>query len=583
MENNKSVKRNRKLLVQIGLITLVMFLIAIALNLYIVYIGTVDVFLDAKSDMLAGELNYIVKSTDVGASRGWFYDYWQNHPEEVMSYNFDNYTPSDKGIDITSFDANERSYEKIEALSEDDKLLVAALYYKLSELSYSYEKDVSDYDGVFCIDVNGDNSGYIYFANTNDEAFKLGDRFEFDLDDHPAVKKLIESGSDKPEFEQTEDFPLSGSHYVGYYPVIIDGKLRCVIGVSYDWSDFNSGLQNKLIVMALIAVGGIGLIGAVMLILIYLKAIKPLGKVKDGVLEYMDTKDSGKVAERMSEIKTQNEVGLLARNFTELAKEIDRYTNENARLAGERERVEAELDMATKIQAEQLPNIFPAFPERSEFDIYATMTPAKEVGGDFYDFFMIDNDHLALVMADVSGKGVPAALFMMMSKILINNYAMMGLSPREVLERTNNTICKSNENKMFVTVWFGVLEISTGKITAANAGHEYPIIRQPNGSFELFKDKHSFVIGGIPGLKYSQYEYTLQKGATLFVYTDGVPEATDPELKLFGTDRLVETLNKTPDAPPEQLLENVHKAVNEFVGDAPQFDDLTMLGLTMLK
>ena len=249
----------------------------------------------------------------------------------------------------------------------------------------------------------------------------------------------------------------------------------------------------------------------------------------------------------------------------------------------EASRIDTELSMATRIQADMLPNIFPAFPERPEFDIYASMTPAKEVGGDFYDYFLIDSDHLGIVMADVSGKGVPAALFMMISKILMNNYAMIGGSPAKVLEQVNAQICMNNREEMFVTVWFGVLEISTGKVTAANAGHEYPIVKKADGQFELLKDKHGFVIGGMQGIHYKEYEFTLEKGGTLFLYTDGVAEATNAEDELFGTDRMLEALNRSPNAKPEELLNNMKHAVDEFVGSAPQFDDLTMLGLRLLQ
>ena len=169
-----------------------------------------------------------------------------------------------------------------------------------------------------------------------------------------------------------------------------------------------------------------------------------------------------------------------------------------------------------------------------------------------------------------------------MTKILITDNAMMGLSPSEVLERTNESIWKNNDRQMFVTVWFGVLEISTGKVTAANAGHEYPIIRQPNGEFEIFKDKHGLVVGGLKKIKYKQYEFTLQKGSTLFVYTDGVPEATRADKEMFKVSRLVSTLNEHRDASPKELLESVRRAVDDFVGDEPQFDDLTMLGITLL-
>ena len=254
----------------------------------------------------------------------------------------------------------------------------------------------------------------------------------------------------------------------------------------------------------------------------------------------------------------------------------------------ESSRIETELTMASSIQADMLPNIYPAFPERSEFDIYASMNPAKEVGGDFYDFFLIDDDHLCLVIADVSGKGVPAALFMMASKIILSNYAKMGKNPAQILSDANDAICSNNREEMFVTVWLGILELSTGKLTAANAGHEYPAVKSADGSFELYNDKHSFVIGGMEGTRYMEYTVYLNPGSKLFLYTDGVPEATDASGELFGTERMLEALNFYPDASPEQILKSVREGVDKFVKDAEQFDDLTMLcleykGLAALK
>ena len=245
-------------------------------------------------------------------------------------------------------------------------------------------------------------------------------------------------------------------------------------------------------------------------------------------------------------------------------------------------RIGTELNLAKRIQADMLPNLFPAFPDREEFDLYASMDPAKEVGGDFYDFFMIDDDHLGLVIADVSGKGIPAAMFMMFSKNIIANNAMLGKLPAKALEDANNSICKNNSEEMFVTVWLGILEISTGHVVAANAGHEYPAIKSADGGFELFKDKHGIVIGGMEGVRYRDYEFTLEKGGTLFLYTDGVAEATNAENELFGTKRMIEALNKAPNVMPKELLTIMKESVDEFVGDAPQFDDLTMLGLQLL-
>ena len=242
-------------------------------------------------------------------------------------------------------------------------------------------------------------------------------------------------------------------------------------------------------------------------------------------------------------------------------------------------RLETELKMAEQIQEGMLPSIYPPFPDRREFDIYGTMNPAREVGGDFYDFFLVDEDHLALVVADVSGKGVPAALFMMASKIILANNAMMGMSPAQVLEATNTAVCSNNPQEMFVTVWFGILEISSGILTAANAGHEYPALKKGE-RFALYKDKHGLVIGGLDGMKYSEYQIQLEPGDKLFLYTDGVPEATDPDLKLFGTERMLEALNRKPNAAPQVILSDVRQAVDQFVGKAEQFDDLTMLCLS---
>ena len=240
------------------------------------------------------------------------------------------------------------------------------------------------------------------------------------------------------------------------------------------------------------------------------------------------------------------------------------------------EATESELRVATDIQTGSLPT---DFPDRPEFEIYASMDPAKEVGGDFYDFFMIDDDHLAIVIADVSGKGVPAALFMMSSKIYINDHAMIGGTPAEILERVNKLVCANNKAHMFVTVWLGILEISTGKLTTASAGHEYPMINI-NGKYEMLKDKHGLAIGAMDIAKYKNTEIQLKKGDSIFVYTDGVAEATDANNELFGTDRTVEALNAIPKgASQKEVLAGVRVAVDAFVKEAPQFDDLTMVGL----
>ena len=274
---------------------------------------------------------------------------------------------------------------------------------------------------------------------------------------------------------------------------------------------------------------------------------------------------------------TGDETQLLAESFGSLTERMKTYVSDIEKITAERERIGTELELATRIQNDMLPGVFPAFPDRKDFDIYASMTPAKEVGGDFYDFFMLNGNRLALVIADVSGKGVPAALFMMVSMILIRSEVKNGLSPAQALSKINNQICAGNREDMFVTVWLGSLDLKTGRLTAANAGHEYPALKQPNGSFALIKDPHGCVVGAFPGEEYREYEWQLQPGAKIFVYTDGIPEAGGDRCSLYGTDRLTEVLRQNEEKPPQEIIAAVDAGVREFVGDAPQFDDLTML------
>ncbi len=291
-------------------------------------------------------------------------------------------------------------------------------------------------------------------------------------------------------------------------------------------------------------------------------------------------KESVPGGERLQDvISNEDEIGELAEAIDQMEEQICNYVEDLTRATAERERMQTEMALAAKIQSHMLPDSKLAFSDREEFDIYASMVPAKEVGGDFYDFFLIDEDHLCMIIADVSDKGVPAALFMMSSKIIVENYAKTGISPAEVLEKANNAICANNQDDMFVTVWLGILEISTGKVTAANAGHEYPAIMQPGEDFILFQDRHGFVLGGMEDLPYQDYEVLLKPGAKLFVYTDGLPEATNVEAKAFGADRMIEALNKSPEGTPREILDTVRGVVDEFVGDANPFDDLTMLCL----
>lgn len=276
-----------------------------------------------------------------------------------------------------------------------------------------------------------------------------------------------------------------------------------------------------------------------------------------------------------------SEILSLAQSIDTMEADMVNYMENLTAITAEKERIGAELSVASIIQENSVPNTFPPFPGRTDFDIYASMTPAKEVGGDFYNFFLIDDDHLAFVIGDVSGKGVPAALFMMVTNILISDRTQMGGTPGEILSFVNDRICEHNKAEMFVTLWLGILEISTGKIIAANAGHDDAAICRKNGGFQLFQTKHDLVVGAMPGIRYRNFETALEKGDKLFLYTDGVPEATDRKNQMFRMHRMMDALNECRGKSPRELLEGVHRRVNEFVGDAPQFDDLTMLCLEL--
>ena len=275
--------------------------------------------------------------------------------------------------------------------------------------------------------------------------------------------------------------------------------------------------------------------------------------------------------------RTGDEIEVLAEKFASLSARTIHYVGQVKKVTAEKERIKSELGMATAIQVSQLPHLFPAFPDRKEFDIYASMTPAKEVGGDFYDFFLVDDDHIGLVMADVSGKGVPAALFMMVSKILIRNRVQNGEGPGEALRNVNNQLMEGNEVEFFVTVWLAVVEISTGRGVVVNAGHEHPVLRRSDGKFELIKYRHSLAVAAMENVRFKEREFQLYPGDTVFVYTDGVAEASNSKNELYGTDRMLSILNQNLDADPEEVLRGVMRGINDFVDGAEQFDDITML------
>ena len=314
-----------------------------------------------------------------------------------------------------------------------------------------------------------------------------------------------------------------------------------------------------------------------MLILLFV-VIRPLKAVQTTMRVYQEDKDSSKVVEKLSQLRSRNEIGVLADDTVDLVRAVDAYVNEIESLTREKERIQTELDIAKQVQLSQLPDGTMPDEDNFDFDIYASMKPAKLVGGDFYDFFRVDDDHIALVIADVSDKGIPAALFMMVSKALIASSIKMGESPASALSHINRQLSERNEADMFVTVWLAVIELSTGKCMVSNAGHEHPVVlRKGQDGWEYVKYQHSPGVAMWEFAEFDQHEFMLNPGDSIFVYTDGVLEAINSEGEQYGYDRLIVVLNRGTDSDAKTLVESVDADISGFVGDAEQFDDITML------
>ena len=440
-------------------------------------------------------------------------------------------------------------------------------------LLYTIAVDTSDYNHFRSVfnSVNA-SSGYTpwelgHLRETTNEEYR---QIYINIYEHGSQRETVfrTTGLNGAEPHITSLIPLKGS----------DGAVKAILCVQRPMSELKRGREAYLIRSAIATVATLLVTAAAAGFFISRQIVLPIQKVSREAERFADG-DGNVEAAALGHISGIHEVNTLAASIEKMEDDTLRYISNLTRVTAERERIGTELNVATQIQADMLPRIFPAFPERREFDIFASMTPAKEVGGDFYDFFLIDDDHLAMVMADVSGKGVPAALFMVIAKTLIKNRALMGGTPAEILDYVNGQLCEGNEAGLFVTVWLAILEISTGKGMAANAGHEHPAIRRGKERFELVKYRHSPAVATMEGMRFREHAFALQPGDALFVYTDGVTEATNTNNVLFGEDRVVEALNRNPNAPPREILQTVKDAIDGFVGDAVQFDDITMLGL----
>ncbi|MCR5108120.1 MAG: PP2C family protein-serine/threonine phosphatase [Lachnospiraceae bacterium] len=582
-ENTTGNSKQMGLLIQLTLF----FLIGVVITGFLAYftlnrlsdISIKNQQIDLSEDVSA----YVISTVTDYPAYEWLIDYWLDNIDNLdLEYDKEDIT----NIKIREFAArnpgfviNKATAAEVNTLSDEDKKAYAEIIYNQLLLKINDIKNIYgvSYISLISAPAEHDRGTFIMSASDGktkrgtdyDNAYILGTEATATLGQKKAMdlayrnhKSLVDSGkySDQYTYLHTDD---NEDIYIiiTIYTNILTEDIRY---------SAHQSIVNFLILQIMLSI--------LCLLMISQFMLRPLKKVQKSLRNYKNRKNSSEVINALSRIKVHNEIDSLSQDVSEMAIELDNYMEEIKTITSEKERIGAELEMAASIQAHVLPDPLKAFPDRKDFRIFATMNPAKEVGGDFYDFFMIDDDHLGIVVADVSGKGVPASLFMMVAKALIKNSAQSGLSPSLTLSQVNDQLCENNEDDMFVTVWFGILCLTDGKLIYSDAGHEVMIIRSDSDCSYIPK-KSKPAVACLPGMKYNDMEITLKPGDLLFQYTDGVTEATNSGNELFGSERLLDTIKGAPSNEPIDLLPYVRSKINDFVKEAPQFDDITMVGL----
>ena len=480
-------------------------------------------------------------------------------------------------ISVADLEAAEESAEGEAALEQISKNLKTFCEEMEAEFIYIIRVDESDYGEIeFLFEVVSKNSPFMPLEKghkqptTNDEYRQKYRELYEGKRTHAVVVR--DKGAVKTGHHITALFPMRGE----------SGKVQALLAVQKQMDFLSSGRLNYLRSIILATVILILLAGGCSVLLLRRHLLKPIWAIGDEAERFAqkNTLPEQPLAET---VRSRDELGVLAATIDEMERQTLDYFGEMNRVNAEKERVDSELYLATQIQQHMLPLTFPPFPDRSEFDLFARMDPAREVGGDFYDFYLIDETHLAVIVADVSGKGIPGALFMACTKMLIKNTAQMKLPPDEVFTRANRALCENNTISLFVTAWMGILDLETGKLTYVNAGHNAPLVMTPDGEFTYLRKRTGFVLAGLEDSVYRAEELTLKPGSRLFLYTDGVTEATTAENELYGEERLRDYLNRHSEEKVQPLLNGLRGDIEAFVGDVEQFDDITMLILDYKK
>ncbi len=390
------------------------------------------------------------------------------------------------------------------------------------------------------------------------------------------LKTVIEDGESYTSFTYKDE----GGHVTTAIPLFgTNGKVTAIMSIVKPMNEIKAHKRNFLRSIIISATIVTLLFIALYAFLLYIGIIRPILSITYETTHFAE--HHGELSGLLKKIKHRNEIGKLAKSIEKMSGDMTKYIEELTHATAEKERLGAELNVATQIQAEMLPRVFPPYKNHPEIELYATMTPAKEVGGDFYDFYMLDDDHFAMVVGDVSGKGVPAALFMVITKTLLKEASEHSILPSEIFERVNSILCEGNESGLFVTCWMGILTLSTGELNFANAGHTAPIIKT-HGQINYLSSKPNLMLAAMDGVPYTNHTVKMKRGDRLFVYTDGITEATNEYDELYGEDRLLHVMRSVQDKgkTSRDILDIIRNDLDDFVLDAPQFDDITMLAMS---
>ncbi|WP_026492475.1 PP2C family protein-serine/threonine phosphatase [Butyrivibrio sp. XPD2002] len=510
-------------------------------------------------------------------------EYWHEHKDElsesddVMLEFMKNPAAMFEEFKVSSI--YDFTMEDVENMDDGQKRKIALLSYWIAVDHFTFINDTEKdtLDGPMLTTANEDRE-YCVLINTSENPIPTGDNLIF--------KQAQKIYNPEKEIEDVDDSIFyiednEGGYFTGVlYPVKYEDKLIGLIIIELREAYLKETSFNYTNTLLIIIVFLSFCMCGFLLEKTNRAVIKPITQIQQGLREYTNNLNSLTVISKMRSIKSNNEIGRLADDIAALAERVAKYEEEKSAHIAEQTKIKAELNVANNIQRKMLPDSFPDRDSEKRFDIYGILAPVKEIGGDIYDFFFVDDDHLVLIAADITGNGIPSALFMMEARTLIKLKAEEGKTPSQILTEANDWIIGQNEDNMIISLWMMKIELSTGRALEANAGYENPAYAQGGGKFEFIKNKHSVVLGAVDGATFKETEWKLEPGDKLFVFSDGVIDATNHHRQFFGAEKLLETLNEVNDLDQKEILEHVKGGIDKFIGKVPLFDDLTMMGIT---